>query len=103
MGIFFVLMAALLDILANLLLKKSNGFANKFYGVGAICAVLIAFVAISFAMDFMPLSIAYASWGAIGIVGTILGGYFFFGEKINKIGILGVICVLFSIVLLHIS
>ncbi|MCE3037531.1 SMR family transporter, partial [Helicobacter sp. faydin-H20] len=100
MGIFFIILAALLDIAANLMLKKSNGFQNKFYGILALLEVVCAFIALSFAIKTIPLSVAYASWGALGIIGTIIGGYFLFGEKLNKKGIFGIFCILCAIVLL---
>lgn len=102
-GIFFVLLAGILDVVANLLLKKSRGFSHKVYGIGAIIVVLGAFVCLSFAIKTIPLSVAYATWGALGIIGTISGGYLFFNERLNKKGILGVLCIFISIVLLHLE
>ncbi|WP_104698006.1 MULTISPECIES: SMR family transporter [unclassified Helicobacter] len=103
MGVFFVLLAGILDVIANLLLKKSQGFAYKFYGVSAIIVVFGAFICLSFAIKTIPLSVAYATWGALGIIGTISGGYLLFNERLNKKGILGVFCILVSIVLLHLE
>ena len=100
-GIVFILIAGCLDIIANLLLKKSNGFEKKIWGILAIIIVLGAFVSLSFAIKSIPLSIAYASWGALGILGTTIGGFFFFKEKLNIIGWLGILCIIASIVLLH--
>ncbi|WP_349291774.1 SMR family transporter [Helicobacter anatolicus] len=34
-------------------------------------------IALSFAIKTIPLSVAYASWGALGIIGTITREYFF--------------------------
>ena len=94
-------LAALLDIAANLLLKRSDGFRHKILGFLAIGMVWGAFVALSFAIEEMALSVAYATWGALGIVGTIGGGYLFFGERLDWRGVVGVMLVLASIVLLH--
>ncbi|PAF45229.1 multidrug/spermidine efflux SMR transporter subunit MdtI [Helicobacter sp. 11S02596-1] len=96
----FVILAAVLDVLGNLMLKKSDGFKKKAYGLACIILVLGAFVSLSFAIKEIPLSVAYSVWGAIGIIGTILGGYVFFGERLNVIGYIGVVFVLGSVVLL---
>ena len=49
----------------------------------------------------MPLSVAYSTWGAIGIIGTILGGYIFFKEKLDIVGYIGVVMVVCGVILLH--
>ena len=101
MGFIFIVIAAFLDVIANILLKKSDGFKSLGYGVSAIIIVLLAFVFLSFALSSIPLSIAYVTWGALGILGTTLGGVLFFKEKIGKKGICGLILSLSSVVLLH--
>ncbi len=101
MGIVLVIVAALLDVVANIALKASNGFANKFYGFIAFAVVILAFYLLLLALEYMPLAVAYSSWGAIGIIGTIIGGRIFFGERLNAIGYVGVALVLCAVVLLH--
>ena len=102
LGLALVFGAALLDVIANLLLKASQGFSKWAYGVGAILVVVVAFYLLMCALRFMELAIAYSSWGAIGIIGTIIGGRVFFGERLNAIGYIGVSLVITAVVLLHI-
>lgn len=97
----FITLSAFLDIFANLLLKKSNGFECKMYGVVAIILAILAFFLLSISLKSIPLAIAYSLWGAIGIIGTCAGGAIFFGEKLNFIGILGVILVVLAVCLLN--
>lgn len=103
MSFYFVIIviSALIDVVANLLLKKSNGFEYKIYGFGAVSLVIIAYILLSFTLEHIELSIAYSTWGAIGIIGTCLGGWILYQEKLNKIGILGVCIVIIAVVLLH--
>ncbi|MDO7253463.1 DMT family transporter [Helicobacter cappadocius] len=100
MYLLFVILAGFLDVLANLLLKKSQGFKYKILGIVSILLVLCAFIFLSFALKKMPLSIAYSIWGAVGIIGTIIGGYIFFQERLNIIGYIGVAFVIASVILL---
>ncbi|GAD19293.1 efflux protein [Helicobacter fennelliae] len=100
MGFVLVALAALIDVIANLLLKQSNGFQKKLYGISAIFLVLLAFYLLRLALKHMPLAVAYSSWGAIGIIGTLIGGRILFGERLNAIGYIGVVCVLCAVVLL---
>lgn len=100
-SLFFVILSALVDIYANMLLKKSDGFKNKKYGFSSIVCVILAFILLSFSLDSIPLSIAYSTWGAIGMIGTCIVGWVLYNEKLNKIGILGVIVVLIAMGFLH--
>ncbi len=63
-------MAALVDIMANMALTRSKGFKYKGWGIAAIVLVLTAFTLLAQAVKEIDLAIAYASWGAIGILGT---------------------------------
>ena len=101
LGFAFVCIAAVLDVVANLLLKASNGFSKLGYGLGAVAVVIGAFYLLMLALDSMELAVAYSSWGAIGIIGTIAGGRILFGERLNAIGYVGVVLVIAAVGLLH--
>ncbi|TKX32094.1 DMT family transporter [Campylobacter estrildidarum] len=99
--LLIIILSAFLDIVANLLLKKSNGFQNKISGICAIVSAILAFFLLSFALKHVPLSIAYSTWGAIGIIGTCAGGWILYKEKLNKIGILGIFLTIIAVILLN--
>ena len=101
MGFALVSLAAILDSVAKLFLKKSNAFRHKGYAIGCILMVWAAFTALSFALRDLPLSVAYSTWGAVGIIGTAAGGYVFFKERIGIIGYIGIAIVLCAVILLH--
>nr|WP_052245057.1 multidrug efflux SMR transporter [Campylobacter sp. RM16704] len=101
MYLLVIIASAVLDIIANLLLKKSEGFKYKFWGLSAIFCAVFAFFLLSFSLEYVPLSIAYSTWGAIGIIGTCLGGWILYKEKLNKIGIFGVFIVIIAVILLN--
>lgn len=60
-------MAIVLEIVANVFLKFSDGFRRKAYGVLSLVAVLAAFSALSQAVKGIDLSVAYALWGDSGL------------------------------------
>lgn len=102
-ALFAVFVAAILDIIANLLLKKSNSFSHKGYACACIVMVWLAFSALAFAINTLPLSVAYATWGAIGIIGTSIGGYVLFKERLGIVGYIGIALVVCAVVLLNLS
>ncbi|MCR6553203.1 SMR family transporter, partial [Aeromonas sp. CPF2-S1] len=64
--------------------------------------VLGAFTLLSEAVSGgqIDLAVAYATWGAIGIVGTALGGLLFFGERLKPIGWAGMMVMALAVVML---
>ena len=100
MAFFLIVVAALLDIIANLMMKKSDGFKNKAYGIGGIVLVCFAFGLLAQVAQVMDLATAYALWGALAVFGTALSARFIFGQKINRIGWIGIMMILASVYLL---
>ncbi|MFQ2038081.1 SMR family transporter [Aeromonas veronii] len=97
-----VLGAALIDIGANMAINRSKGFRYKGWGFLGIMLVLGAFTLLSEAVSGgqIDLAVAYATWGAIGIVGTALGGLLFFGERLKPIGWSGMMVMALAVVML---
>lgn len=104
MNMLLIIVSGLLDIFANLALQKSNGFKHAWWGILAIVLVGLAFLLLSIAIDKgMDLAIAYTLWGAIGILGSTFGAYYFFKQKLKPIGYVGIILVIIAVALLQIE
>lgn len=98
-----VIVAAALDIAANLLLSKSDGFRNKIMGFGAIFLVALAFTCLALAVRGMDLPVAYAMWGGFGILGTSLGGWALLGQRIHRSAWAGMIMLIGGMMILHLA
>ncbi|MCT8981596.1 SMR family transporter [Shewanella algae] len=94
----YVVLAALIDIAANMALTRSNGFKRKLWGALAILLVLSAFTLLAQAVKEIDLAIAYASWGAIGILGTAIGGALLFKQRLKPIGWVGIAVVIAAVI-----
>ncbi len=92
--------AIVLEIIANVFLKFSDGFRRKIYGILSLAAVLGAFSALSQAVKGIDLSVAYALWGGFGIAATIAAGWVLFGQRLNNKGWAGVILLVAGMVLI---
>ena len=103
LALLLVAAAAALDILANVLLAKSDGFRRRLVGTAALAMVGLAFFCLSLAVKTLPLTIAYASWGAIGILGTSLGGWLIFGQRLRPCAYLGMCLLIGGMVFLRLS
>ena len=95
--------AIVLEILANVLLKFSDGFRRKLYGLMSIAAVLGAFSALSQAVKGIDLSVAYALWGGFGIAATLAAGWGLFGQRLNNKGWMGLILLLAGMIMIKLA
>ncbi|SMB89945.1 DMT family transporter [Deinococcus hopiensis] len=95
--------AAGLDILANLLLKRSDGFRHPLPGVLALLLVLAAFGLLGLSLRAVPLSVAYAVWGGLGIVGAALLSRRLEGVQFTPRAWAGLALILGSVTVLHLG
>ena len=51
-GIIYLLLAVATDVIANIFLKKSNGFHNKKYGFASLALIGVAFLFLAQARPF---------------------------------------------------
>ena len=96
-------LAAGLDIAANLLLKRSDGFRRPLPGLAALLLVLAAFGLLGVSLQAVPLSVAYAVWGGLGIVGAALLGRKLDGLHFSPAAWAGLALILGSVALLHLG
>ncbi|BBG58802.1 MULTISPECIES: multidrug/spermidine efflux SMR transporter subunit MdtI [Providencia] len=99
----FLILAVVLEIIANVLLKMSNGFKRYWLGILSLVAVLGAFSALAQAVKGIELSIAYALWGAFGIIATVAAGWILFNQRLNYKGWGGIVFLLVGMVLIKMS
>jgi len=96
----WLLLAIVLEIAANILLKHSDGFRRPAYGVLSLLAVLAAFSALAQAVKGIELSVAYALWGGFGIVATAAAGWILFGQRLNRKGLIGLALLLAGMIII---
>ncbi|MFG0648328.1 multidrug/spermidine efflux SMR transporter subunit MdtI [Leclercia adecarboxylata] len=96
-------LAIVLEIAANVLLKFSDGFRRKVYGLLSIAAVLGAFSSLSQAVKGIDLSVAYALWGGFGIAATLAAGWILFGQRLNRKGWIGLLLLLAGMIMIKLA
>lgn len=99
----WLLLAIVLEIAANILLKHSDGFRRPLYGVLSLLAVLAAFSALAQAVKGIELSVAYALWGGFGIAATVAAGWILFGQRLNRKGWIGLALLLVGMIIIKIA
>ncbi|HBV40208.1 MAG TPA: multidrug/spermidine transporter subunit MdtI [Erwinia sp.] len=101
--IAWLALAVVLEIVANVFLKYSNGFRRPLYGLSSIVAVLAAFTALAQAVKGIDLSVAYALWGGAGMLATATAGWILFDQRLNGRGWFGLGVLLVGMVLIKLA
>jgi len=102
-SLVLVVLAAALDVLANMLLARSDGFRRRGPGLLALMLVGLAFYCLSLAVRQLDLSVAYALWGALGLLGTSLGGWLLLRQRLAPSAFAGMGLLVCGMVLLRLS
>lgn len=98
-----VIIAAALEVVANLLLCKSEGFTRFRFAALALIMVGLAFTCLAYAVRGMDLAVAYALWGGFGILGTSLGGWALLGQRLRLSAWIGMVMLIGGMGLLHLA
>lgn len=89
------------ELIATVCLKYSNGFTNLLPSIGSVIAYIICFYTFSKSLTNINLSVAYATWSAVGIIVSSLLSVFLFKEGITKIGVVGILFIVVGVILLN--
>lgn len=76
----FLITAVLVELLALTFLKRQMGFP---YSLIPISLLVLSYFIFEKALATIPISIAYAMWAGIGIVGSVLIGRALFQETLS--------------------
>jgi spermidine export protein MdtI len=101
--LFYLSLSILLEVVANIFLKLSEGFTHKKYMVLSFIFILAAFTALRFAIEEIPLSVAYAVWGGIGLVFNAMIGIFLFKEYLRLWAWFGILLILMGVFILKLA
>ena len=85
-------------------LRFVDGFRNLPWTLAFLVSVGISMALLEFASRTIPMGTAYAVWGGIGAVGTVIVGIFFFGEAAGALRIaliFGIVACIAGLKLIH--
>jgi quaternary ammonium compound-resistance protein SugE len=83
MGWIYLMLAGVLEIAFTTAIRLSGGFTKLLPSalVLVLAAASISLVAKS--AETIPLGTAYAAWGGLGAIGTVVVGVLYFGEPVT--------------------
>ncbi|OJG96659.1 hypothetical protein RV18_GL002025 [Enterococcus termitis] len=98
----YLFVAIISEVIATNLLKATVGFTKLVPSVTCLVAYGICFYTLSKAINYMPLNVAYALWGAIGIVMITLFSVVYWKEQLNLPTMIGLGFILIGTILVNV-
>lgn len=100
-GYLYLACAIALELAGTSCLKYADGFTKWLPTVGTVVFYVAAFFFLSLSLRTLSLSAAYATWSGVGIAAAGLIAYLVFGEKLNFVGIIGILLIISGVVLVN--
>jgi quaternary ammonium compound-resistance protein SugE len=97
MAWFWLILGGLFEVGFTTSLRFVDGFKNVPWTIAFLVSVAISMALLELAARSIPMGTAYAVWGGIGAVGTVLVGIFFFSEPSSLVRILLIFAIVAAI------
>jgi len=101
MKYLFLALAIISEVIASSFLNASQQFTKTIPAVVTVVAYLACFYFLSIALKFIPLGIAYAIWGGLGIVLTAIISVVVFKTKFDIPALIGILLIVAGVVVLN--
>lgn len=96
-------MAILFGVLGTTAMKLSHGLQIHKYSAMLIISYAISFIALTFAVKHIPLSVVYAVWSGIGTILVAAIGIVYFHESLSFKKIIYLVLILLGVIGMHLS
>ncbi len=94
-------LAIITEVIGSTFLVKSEGFSKLFPSIMVVVLFSIAFYLLSQVIKMIPLGIAYAIWGGVGIVLTAIVGYVLFKQTLDGPALLGIALIVSGVAIIN--
>lgn len=101
MKYLYLALAIVLEVLGSSFMKASAGFSKLLPTTITIIAYIACFFFFSQALKSIPLGIAYAIWGGLGIVLTALISVIIFKQSLDLPAIIGIILIVAGVFVMN--
>ena len=97
MAWFWLILGGLFEVGFTTSLRFAEGFRNVPWTIAFLVSVAISMGLLELASRSIPMGTAYAVWGGIGAVGTVLVGIAFFDEPATLIRVMLILVIVAAI------
>ena len=100
-GYLYLLLAVVLGITSNGLLKTTNGFTNLLPTLFCIITIILCLFCLSKAMEMIPVGFAYATYGGLTITAVTIFAILKYNQLPNIYGTLGIVLIIIGVILVN--
>ena len=97
MAWFWLVLGGLFEVGFTTSLRFVDGFRNVGWTIAFLVSVTISMALLELAARQIPMGTAYAVWGGIGALGTVIVGMIWFGEPATTIRMLLILVIVAAI------
>lgn len=88
MGWIYLLLGGLCEVGFTTCMRFTDGFRNIPWTLAFLAFIAVSMALLEMASRTVPLGTAYAVWGGIGALGTVIVGMLWFSEPVSAVRIL---------------
>jgi len=100
-GYIFLLLAVILGITSNGLLKTTEGFTNLNSTILCVTTIVLCLFCLAKAMTVIPVGFTYATYGGLTITAVTLFGIIKYNQMPNIYAIVGITLIVIGVVMLN--
>ncbi|HEX8640978.1 MAG TPA: multidrug efflux SMR transporter [Allosphingosinicella sp.] len=97
MAWFWLILGGFFEVGFTTSLRFVDGFRNLPWTIAFLVSVTISMGLLEYAARTLPMGTAYAVWGGIGAIGTVMVGMFWFGEPATTMRMLLILVIVGAI------
>jgi small multidrug resistance pump len=95
-------LAIISEVTGSIFLVKSEGFTRLGPSLLVVIFYIISFYLLSQVIKTIPLGIAYAIWGGVGIVLTAFIGFLIFRQNLDIPAVIGIIMIVGGVIVMNV-
>ena len=102
MAYILLAFAIVSEVMGSTFLVKSEGFTQLVPSILVVIFYVISFYLLSQVIKTIPLGVAYAIWGGVGIVLTALIGFLMFRQSLDLAALIGIALIIGGVIVMNV-
>jgi len=101
MPYFFLFLAIISEVIGTTALNASQQFTRLVPSLITVAGYGLAFYFFSFSLKSIPMGVAYAIWGGVGIVLVTLIGFFYLKQRLDGPALAGIALIVAGVLVMQ--